>query len=85
MSVRNLEALLAPASVAVIGVSDRPDNLGHVVLRNLQGSVSRGRCGWWTTATAILDGQATFPDVESLPAAPDLAVICTPAGDRARL
>ncbi|MEO8654646.1 MAG: CoA-binding protein, partial [Ramlibacter sp.] len=79
MSVRNLEALLAPASVAVIGVSDRPDNLGHVVLRNLQGSGFKGPVWVVDHRNGNVAGQATFPDVESLPAAPDLAVICTPA------
>jgi acetyltransferase len=43
MSVRNLEALFAPASVAVIGISERPDNLGMVVWRNLQ-SGARQSC-----------------------------------------
>jgi acetyltransferase len=36
MSIRKLEALFAPASVAVIGVADRPGSLGAIVLRNLQ-------------------------------------------------
>ena len=36
MSVRNLDALFAPSSVAVIGVSERADNVGHVVFRNLR-------------------------------------------------
>jgi acetyltransferase len=79
MSVRNLEALLAPASVAVIGVSDRPDNLGQVVLRNVQGSGFKGPVWVVDHRNGNVAGQATFPDVESLPAAPDLAVICTPA------
>ena len=79
MSVRNLEALLAPASVAVIGVSDRPDNLGHVVLRNLQGSGFKGPVWVVDHRNGSAAGQATFPDVESLPGPPDLAVICTPA------
>ena len=36
MSVRNLEAMFRPASVAVIGASDREGSVGAVVLRNLQ-------------------------------------------------
>ena len=35
MSVRNLETMFAPASVAVVGVNDRPGSVGMVVLRNL--------------------------------------------------
>ena len=36
MSVRNLDALFAPKSVAVVGASARPGNLGAIVLRNLR-------------------------------------------------
>jgi acetyltransferase len=79
MSVRNLEALFAPASVAVIGVSDRTDSVGRVVLRNLQGGGFKGPMWVVDQRNGNVAGQPTFPDVESLPATPDLAVICTPA------
>jgi acetyltransferase len=36
MSVRHLDKLLAPRSVAVVGVSSRPGSLGAIVLRNLR-------------------------------------------------
>ena len=36
MSIRNLEALFQPRSIAVIGASDRPGSVGSVVLRNLK-------------------------------------------------
>ncbi|WP_157648716.1 CoA-binding protein, partial [Thiobacillus denitrificans] len=35
MSVRNLEYLFRPRSVAVIGASDRPQSIGATVMRNL--------------------------------------------------
>ena len=35
MSSHNLEFLLAPRSVAVIGASDRPRSVGATVMRNL--------------------------------------------------
>jgi acetyltransferase len=35
MSTRNLDYLLAPRSVAVIGASDRPGSIGRTVLQNL--------------------------------------------------
>ena len=79
MSVRNLEALFAPASVAVIGVADRPDNLGRVVLRNLQDGGFKGQLSVVDRRAGMVAGQEIFPTVESLPQAPDLAVICTPA------
>jgi acetyltransferase len=78
MSVRNLEALFSPASVALIGVSDRPDNVGRVVLRNLQAAGFKGPLWLVDRHHGTVAGQSTFPDVESLPGTPDLAVICTP-------
>ena len=47
MSVRNLEALFLPASVAVIGVSERTGSLGAIVLHICSGLVSEasGGCG----------------------------------------
>ena len=35
MSVRNLEHLFRPASVALVGASERPQSLGATVMRNL--------------------------------------------------
>lgn len=44
MSTRYLESLFNPASIAVIGASERADNLGGMVLRNLMGVGTRGVC-----------------------------------------
>ncbi|MDO9400493.1 MAG: bifunctional acetate--CoA ligase family protein/GNAT family N-acetyltransferase [Polaromonas sp.] len=79
MSVRNLEALFQPASVAVIGASDREGSLGSVVLRNLKLGGFKGPVWPVNHRHASVDGGPAWPDVESLPEAPDLAVICTPA------
>ncbi len=35
MTIRNLDRLLHPRSVAVVGGSDRPFSVGAVVMRNL--------------------------------------------------
>jgi acetyltransferase len=85
MSVRNLEALFAPASVAVIGVSERPGNLGNVVWRNLRGGGFAGPIWLVDHRTREVAGERTWPDVHSLPGIPDLAVICTPAATVPRL
>jgi acetyltransferase len=79
MSVRNLEALFAPASVAVIGISERPDNLGRVVWRNLRAGGFKGPLWLVDQRHAVVAGERTWPDVASLPGVPELAVICTPA------
>jgi acetyltransferase len=79
MSVRNLEALFAPASVAVIGISERPGNLGMVVWRNLQAGGFQGPVWLVDNRKRTVAGQQTWADVQSLPGTPELAVICTPA------
>src|SRR5437764_1580337 len=78
MSVRNLDRLLEPASIAVIGASNRAASVGATVWRNLRGGGYVGRVHAVNPKHATLDGQRVYADVESLPEAPDLAVICTP-------
>ncbi|MBE7939384.1 MULTISPECIES: bifunctional acetate--CoA ligase family protein/GNAT family N-acetyltransferase [Ramlibacter] len=79
MSVRHLDALLHPASVAVIGASSRPGSLGAVVLRNLRGGGFGGPLWAVNPHASGIEGIPCVPDVASLPEAPGLAVICTPA------
>ncbi|MDM7948933.1 bifunctional acetate--CoA ligase family protein/GNAT family N-acetyltransferase [Hydrogenophaga sp.] len=84
MSIRHLDALFSPASVAVLGASLRPASVGGTVWRNLNG-VFGGRLYAVNPKHADLAGVETFPDVAALPEAPDLAVICTPAASVAPL
>jgi acetyltransferase len=79
MSVRNLDSLLRPASIAVIGASQRPGSIGAVVFRNLRGDAFQGPIWPVNPAHDTVDGEKAWPDVASLPEAPALAVICTPA------
>jgi acetyltransferase len=79
MSIRHLDALFNPASVAVFGASLRPGSVGATVWRNLCGGGFPGRLYAVNPKHNNLDGVATFRDVAALPEAPDLAVICTPA------
>ena len=78
MSVRNLEALFQPASVALVGASDRAGSVGSVLLRNLKLGGFKGPIWPVNHRHASVDGEPAWRDVESLPQAPDLAVICTP-------
>jgi len=85
MSVRNLDSLLRPASIAVIGASDRPGSIGAVVFRNLRGDAFRGPIWAVNPGHERVDGEKAWRDVASLPEAPQLAVICTPAATVPRL
>jgi acetyltransferase len=79
MSVRNLDALFSPRSVAVIGVSPKPGNLGALVLRNLRSGGFAGPLWAVSRQAGEIDGVRVWPGLDSLPLAPDMAVICTPA------
>jgi acetyltransferase len=78
MSIRNLDALLRPRSVAVVGASNRPGNVGAVVVRNLlRGGFEGPVMPVHPTARAV-SGVLAYPDLSRLPVVPELAVICTP-------
>jgi len=79
LTVRNLEFLFKPKSVAVIGASDRPHSVGATVMRNLLAGGFRGSVFPVNPAHATIAGLPAVADVASLPETPDLAVICTPA------
>ncbi|MDP2256507.1 MAG: bifunctional acetate--CoA ligase family protein/GNAT family N-acetyltransferase [Polaromonas sp.] len=79
MSVRNLEYLFRPRSVAVIGASDRPQSIGATVMRNLLEGGFAGPIWPVNPKHGSVAGRPAFRDVASLPQPPDLAVICTPA------
>ena len=79
MSVRNLDRLFQPASVAVIGASNRPLSVGNTVMRNLLAGGFQGAIMPVNPKYTAVAGVLAYPDVAALPVAPDLAVICTPA------
>ncbi len=79
MSVRNLESLFRPRSLAVIGASDKSGSVGHVVWKNLKDGGFPGPMWPVNSKHATIAGGPAWADVESLPGVPDLAVICTPA------
>jgi acyl-CoA synthetase (NDP forming) len=70
--------VFAPASVAVIGVSRRTGTVGRCVLDNIKAGGYAGRLYAVNPNTREVGGVPCFPDVESLPEAPDLAVLAVP-------
>ena len=78
MSVRNLESLFRPGSIAVVGASDRPLSIGQVVMRNLLNGGFKGPILPVNPKHRSIGGVLSYPDIASLPLTPDLAVICTP-------
>jgi len=79
MSVRNLEHLFKPKSIALIGASRRPNSVGAVLARNLFQGGFDGRVMPVHPKHDHIQSVPTYPSVKALPTAPDLAVIATPA------
>jgi acetyltransferase len=78
MSIRHLDQLFDPASVAVIGASGRPASVGATVWRNLRDGGFKGPRWAVNPKHREIDGEPVFARVAELPAAPDLALVCTP-------
>src|SRR6516164_1281459 len=79
MSVRNLDKLFEPRSVALIGATPRPGSVGAIVLRNLRRAGFAGELMLVNPHHSTIDGLPVHPSIASLPQPPDLAVIATPA------
>lgn len=78
VTIRNLDSLFKPASVALFGASGEPGHLGNVILRNLRGGGFAGPVWAVNPKHREIDGARAYAGVSDLPAAPDLAVIATP-------
>ncbi|UCE59237.1 MAG: bifunctional acetate--CoA ligase family protein/GNAT family N-acetyltransferase [Phycisphaerales bacterium] len=77
MSVRHLDSLFKPTSVAVVGASNNPESVGGTVMRNLLKSGFTGPIMPVNPKYEAVCGVLTYPEVSSLPVTPDMAVVCT--------
>ena len=78
MTIRNLDRLLKPGSIALIGASRRPKSIGAVVARNLFNAGFDGPIMPVNPHERSIEGVLCYNSVAELPVTPDLAVICTP-------
>jgi acetyltransferase len=78
MTIRNLDYLFKPRSVALIGASRTAGSVGAVLARNLLKGGFDGPIMPVNPKHRAIEGVLTYPDVASLPLVPDLAVISTP-------
>jgi acetyltransferase len=74
-----LEAIFRPASVAVIGATEKAGSVGRDVLWNLISSPFGGTVFPVNPKRSSVLGVKAFPSLEAIPDAVDLAVIVTPA------
>ncbi len=78
MSIRHLDRLLEPRSVAVVGASDRVGSVGATVWRNLRAGAFAGPVYAVSPAHVEIDGVPVHARPSDLPHAPDLAILCSP-------
>jgi acetyltransferase len=74
-----LDAMFAPASVAVIGASSNPGTVGRTILENLLSGEFRGKVYAVNTKRPEVLGLKAYASVRDIADPLDLAVIATPA------
>ena len=79
MAIKKLNSIFKPKRIALIGVSDNPNSVGGITLRNLVGGGFNGVVYPVNPKREAVFGIPCYPDVRSLPKVPDLAVIMTAA------
>jgi acetyltransferase len=78
MSIRNLENLLRPKSVALVGASSTPGTVGYVIWKNLNAAKFEGSLYPVNLKYKFLDYSQVYRSVKDLPEVVDLVIICTP-------
>ena len=78
MSVRNLDRLFAPRSIAVIGASRRVRSVGAVLTRNLLQAGFDGPVMAVNPHERAIESMLVYNSVAELPETPDMAAICSP-------
>ncbi|WP_321374724.1 GNAT family N-acetyltransferase [uncultured Draconibacterium sp.] len=79
MAIKKLDSIFRPKRIALVGVSNNPDSVGGITLRNLVGGGFNGVVYPVNPRREAVFGIPCYPDVKSLPKTPDLAVIMTSA------
>lgn len=78
MSIRNLNALFSPDTIALIGASNRPGSVGAVLARNLFDAGFAGPILTVNPSERAIRSALNYHSVSELPLPPDLAIIATP-------
>ena len=78
MSIKHLDALFKPRSVAVIGAGNEPHSIGAVVMRNLLQAGFAGPIMPVNAKDRAVSGVLAYSSISGLPVTPDLAVLCSP-------
>ncbi len=79
MPIKKLNSIFRPNRIALIGVSNDPDSVGGLTLRNLVSGGFHGVVYPINPNREAVMGIPCYPSISSLPRTPDLAVIMTSA------
>jgi acetyltransferase len=77
MTVRNLDILFAPKSIAIVGASSRVGSIGEMVWTRTQCAGFKGALWPVNPKHESLGGETVYADIDDLPEAPSVAVLCT--------
>lgn len=77
--MRDLEKMFKPDSVGVIGASNTPDKVGHIVVSNLIEDGYKGEIYPINPKGGEILGLKTYTDVTQCPTVPDLVVVVVPS------
>ncbi len=78
MDVTNLDNLLKPKSVAIVGASTQPGKIGYTVIENLIKGDYKGKIYPINPTASEILGLKVYPNVATVPGSVDLAVITVP-------
>jgi acetate---CoA ligase (ADP-forming) len=76
-----LKRMMQPKSVAIIGMSTKPNTVGHLVLQNIRANGFIGDIHLVGRSAGEIDGLAIHADIADLPENLDVAVLSVPAAD----
>ncbi len=79
MPIRTLNKIFKPQRIAIIGVSNKTNNIGNIALKNLVSGGFNGVVYPINPKYEAVMGIQCYPDIKGLPKTPDVAVICTAA------
>ena len=77
MPIKTLDKIFKPKRIALIGVSNNPDSVAGIALRNLVAGGFQGVVYPINPKYEAVMGITCYPDIKSVPKTPDLAVIAT--------
>ncbi|HEU4522841.1 MAG TPA: GNAT family N-acetyltransferase, partial [Thermoanaerobaculia bacterium] len=77
----SMRAIFEPRSIAVIGASRRPGQIGYEIVHNLRTTGFTGRLYAVNPRATDIDGIPSFPSIGAIAEGVDLAVIAVPAPD----